>query len=348
MPVTTFKGRKAVSLENEYLRVTVLQEGGHIAEVFDKATNISPLWIPIWPSIEPSSFDPENPGEFGTGADAKLLAGIMGHNLCLDIFGGPSAEEAAAGLTAHGESSVNPYDITETPGELVMRAHLPLGQLNFTRTVQLHGRNVRIHEVVENLAAMDRPIAWTQHVTLGPPFLKPETTQFRASMEKSRVFEGQFGDDDYLVKGAEFVWPMAPRSDGGTADLRQMNPSAPAGGYTVQLAHPKSDDAFFIAFDPESQLTVGYIWKRADFPWLGIWEENLSRQGSPWNGKSITRGMEFGVSPFPESRREMVERSRLFDTPTFRWLPSKSRLQAEYWISLQTADSIPESLQWPE
>ena len=35
---------------------------------------------------------------YGTGSDARLLAGIMGHNLCLDIFGPPSDEEAQAGL----------------------------------------------------------------------------------------------------------------------------------------------------------------------------------------------------------------------------------------------------------
>jgi hypothetical protein len=41
----------------------------------------------------------------------QLLAGLMGHNLCLDIFGGPSDEEAAAGLSVHGEASVAPYEI---------------------------------------------------------------------------------------------------------------------------------------------------------------------------------------------------------------------------------------------
>ncbi len=103
---TLFHGRQAVSIENEALRVTVLKEGGHIAEVLHKKSGVSPLWVPHWPSIEPSQFDPVTHPEFGGGADGRLLAGIMGHNLCLDIFGGPSDAEAAAGLTAHGEASV--------------------------------------------------------------------------------------------------------------------------------------------------------------------------------------------------------------------------------------------------
>ena len=57
--------------------------------------------------------------------------------------------------------------------------------------------------------------------------------------------------------------------------------------------------------------------------------------------------MEFGVSPFPESRRRMVERGRLFDTPVFRWLPARTSLEAEYCAVTRTVDTIPESLEWP-
>src|SRR5579859_4833066 len=159
-------GRQAARLENEILRVTVLREGGHIAEVFDKRAGVSPLWIPHWPSMEPSEFEKKKPVQYGTGDDAKLLAGIMGHNLCLDLFGGPSRDEAAAGFTVHGEASVNQYDVTESDGELTARLTLPLSQLRFSRSIQLRGEHVRIRETVENLTAMDRPLAWTQHVTL--------------------------------------------------------------------------------------------------------------------------------------------------------------------------------------
>src|ERR1700730_6744742 len=108
-----FKGRRAAHLENDFLRVTVLEEGGHIAEGLDKRAAVSPLWIPHWTSLEPSDFSPDQHSNFGTGADAKLLAGIMGHNLCLDLFGGPSPEEAVAGFTVHGEASVDRCDITD-------------------------------------------------------------------------------------------------------------------------------------------------------------------------------------------------------------------------------------------
>src|SRR5215831_8393677 len=100
---TTFLGRPAAALENDQLRVTVLQNGGHIAEILHKKSGVNPLWMPPWSSSP-------NP-ECGSGVDARLLAGIVGHNVCVDVFGGPSAEEAAAGIDVHGEASVLPYAI---------------------------------------------------------------------------------------------------------------------------------------------------------------------------------------------------------------------------------------------
>ena len=347
MTAISFMGRQATRLENENLRLTVLHGGGHIAEVFDKRAGVSPLWVPHWPSMEPSEFECERPDGYGTGDDAKLLAGIMGHNLCLDLFGGPSREEAAAGLTVHGEASIDQYDVVESQGELVTRLRLPLAQLTFSRSIQLQGEHIRIRESVENLTAMDRPLAWTQHVTLGPPFLDPASTVFNASMTRSIAFDTDTGSDAYVHPGIEFAWPIAPRSGSGFADLRQMKSTAPASGFTTHLADPRYEHAYFIAFSPQFRLAFGYVWSRADFPWLGIWEENCSRKHLPWNGRTVTRGMEFGVSPFPETRREMIERNRLMDTPTYKWLPAHGRLEAEYWTFSNIADAIPDSLSRP-
>jgi hypothetical protein len=110
---------------------------------------------------------------------------------------------------------------------------------------------------------------------------------------------------------------------------------------------PARDDAFFIAFAPASRLAFGYLWKQSDFPWLGIWEENHSRTHVPWSGRSLTRGMEFGVSPMPETRRQMVERRPLFGAPVYRWLPAKARIEAEYWAIMMRTDSVPEHLDRP-
>jgi len=349
MSEATFRGRKAVRIENEHLRVTVTKEGGHIAELFHKATDVNPLWTPQWPSIEPSTYDPVKHPEYGRDAESRLLSGILGHNLCADIFGGPSAEEAAAGLGVHGEASVAPYEIAASAGEMTCRATLDEAQLRVERKLRLSpgSQVLRITESLENLSATDRPIAWTQHVTLGAPFLQRGITQFRISATKSKVIEIDFTEGKGVQKtAAEFTWPHCPRRDSGTLDLRVYPKELVSAGFTTHLMDPAHEQAFFMAWSPASKVLAGYVWRRSDFPWLGRWEENCCRTQPPWNGREITCGMEFGVSPMPETRRQMVERGKLFGVPAFRWIPAKRRVQVEYCAFVTTADKIPESVTW--
>src|SRR4029453_17417932 len=133
----------------------------------------------------------------------------------------------AAGQTAHGEGSIVPYAFEGSGSQLTMRADFPIAQLRFERQMDLRDHAVRVREVVENVSASDRPIAWTQHVTIGPPFLERGATEFRASATRSLVFEGPFGLGDYLEPGAEFEWPHAPRAGGGTVNMhRQVDRAA--------------------------------------------------------------------------------------------------------------------------
>jgi hypothetical protein len=344
---TLFRGRRAAAIENSDLRLTVLEGGGHIAEVLHKRAGVSPLWIPPWPSIEPDDYMASTDRTYGAGVESQLLAGIMGHNLCLDIFGGPSDAEFAAGLQPHGEASLARYELDQTSLEIRMAAPLRESQLRVERLLQLHADTVRVVESVENLSATDRPSAWTEHVTLGPPFLENGITQFRASATQSKVLESTFGPADYLSTAAAFHWPHAPLAEGGTEDLQTFTARPVSGAYTTHLMDPGTPDAYFVAYSPRHRLSFGYVWRQKDFPWMGIWEENRSRPHPPWNGQTLTRGMEFGVSPFPESRRAMIERGRLFDVPGFRWIPARTRLEVEYWIVCRTAESIPERLERP-
>ncbi len=330
MPETSYRNRRAFQIENETLRVTVLAEGGHLAEILHKRAGVNPLWMPPWPSIEPSTYDPRKHPEYGADAESRLLAGIMGHNLCMDIFGGVSEDEAAAGLTVHGEASVARYEISGSGGELVARAVFPAAQLQFERRMALDGAAVRFTETVENISICDRPIGWTQHVTLGPPFLEKGATRFEMAATKSKVFEGEFGADEYLQTGAEFEWPHAPLKGGGSVDMRPFTDRPASAAFTAHLMNPARDVAQFTAHSPRFKVTFGYRWKRADFPWLGIWEENYSRKNAPWSGCTLARGMEFGVSPIPETRRQMIERGRTFGTPGFRWIPAKKSVTVEY------------------
>jgi hypothetical protein len=54
--------------------------------------------------------------------------------------------------------------------------------------------------------------------------------------------------------------------------------------------------------------------------------------------------MEFGVSPFPEPRRQMLERGSLFGESAYRWIPALGTVSAAYYAAVAPADAVPESL----
>lgn len=347
-----YRGRRAVEIENADLVVTVLKEGGHIASIARKkghSSGVNPLWTPPWSAIEPSIYQ-ASPGEypeFGTTDEAPILASIMGHNICLDTYGGPSPEEAAAGIPIHGEGPLMQYEIEEISAhEICCSALLPLAQLRFTRTLRLHdsGCCVHVYETVANLSASDRPIAWTQHVTLGPPFVEHGRTQCFLTATRSQVLDADFGGK--LRPGAEFDWPRCPDTEGGEQNLSNFTNAAASGEFTTHLADTRLDHSAFAVFSPSHKLLLGYTWNREEFPWICRWVENRARKDAPWNNRTVTFAIEFGVSPVIESRRAMVERGSQWGQPTFRWVPANSQIEASYCAFLIDADSLPTSVDW--
>jgi hypothetical protein len=343
-----FWGRRAARIENGELRLTVTEQGGHVAELLHKNTQISPLWIPHWPSIEPADYSPARHPEYGEGSEAQLLSGIFGHSICLDLFGGPDEDEVAAGIPVHGEASVASYQVSGHEGSLTFQAELPKAQMTFSRTIDLAAEGViAFSETIENHCCTGRPIGWTQHVTLGAPFLEGGQTRFQASATHSRVFEGAFNDGlGMQVDGAEFEWPHCPRKDGGVENLSTLTGETVSGGFTAHLMDPRQDHAFFVAWSPRYQLAFGYVWRREDFPWLSRWEENHLRRAAPWNSAEFALGLEFGVSPMAESRRRMVERGKMFSTPTFFWAAAQGRSTVHYCAFLRHSATLPNRVQW--
>jgi len=56
----------------------------------------SPLWIPPWKTCDPSLTELADPEIFGDGLEGHyLLPHIMGHNLCVDVFGGSTDLETS-------------------------------------------------------------------------------------------------------------------------------------------------------------------------------------------------------------------------------------------------------------
>lgn len=332
-------GRTGWKLDNGALALFLMAGGGHIAGLSLKGKKtVNPFWVPTWKSLEPWDYRPGDARKYM----AKLLACIFGHNLCLGAFGDPSPEEAKAGMGCHGEAPIVRWRCLKkaiTARRLVFSygCDLPVVRMRLERTVTMEKDSfiVRIRERVSNLARCDVPFTMCQHVTFGAPFVEPEVTVFDMSARRSHSFPGVFSNAQRLKSDTAFAWPDGPGVR-GRVDLRTMSRNRNSDFFTNLMnaagrgISAKPGHAWFSAVNPRQGLLVAYIWRQADYPWLGVWEENHARKASPWCGKSLTRGMEFANTPFPIGLRKAVDMGKFQGQPTFRWLPALDSVVTEY------------------
>jgi hypothetical protein len=372
---TQWQGREAYTLSNGLLQMVNLTGGGHIAELRYADSSgfptLNPLWIPNWKGIEPFQYRAKTHARrYGPMLEGKLLSGIAGHNICLDYFGPPSEEEAAQGLSTHGEAPSLKWRksnarLTRRQLSLTLSVHLPEAGLQFSREIEMRAGEsvVYFKETVTNERKLDQFFHWTQHATLAPPFVAPEDGRVFMSATKGITSPAGYGGKALLESGREFHWPIAPGSSttpspgpppdevhrdaahplpqggegrnwgafsGGEVDLSRCLIKKGLGIIASLLLDPARDVQFVAALNTRYRLLFAYCFHRADYPWVTIWEENCARENPPWNGQAQTRGLEFGSAPLPVTRREAFTRGPIFGTPTFSTVPARGRLTIPY------------------
>lgn len=329
-----WRGRQAYTLSNGCIRLVTLTGGGHIAELSHADPNsVSPLWIPPWPTIEPYSYQARRDAvHYGNIIEGKLLSGLAGHNICLDYFGSPSVEESEQGLSQHGEAPSSRWirasqRSTDSEATLSLRTRLPAARLQFERAITLHAGEpvVYFRETVANVAKSDHFFHWTQHVTVGPPFLAVDEVTISIPGTKGMTFPHGYDEGKALLEaGKTFEWPEAPRKLEGVTDVRRPLSQEGVGYVVGVLLDPQVEWGFVAAMNQRLGLLLAYCFRRADFPWVTIWEENKAIGAVPWKAETIALGLEFGTTPLPVSRREnFTMGGPLFDVPTLTYVPAR-------------------------
>src|SRR6056297_29308 len=97
-----WRGVGAWRLAGGDLEIVVTRVGAHLAAITGRGERLNPLWQPPWSATSPQD-GVDRPDVYGGGPEASLLAGIVGHNLCLDRFGPPRPGESRP---VHAEAGV--------------------------------------------------------------------------------------------------------------------------------------------------------------------------------------------------------------------------------------------------
>lgn len=331
-----FLGRSGIKMSNGLIELIVLAGGGHLASLRLLEDPVNPLWVPPWPTVDPALRRVADPRIFPPGAESELLACIVGHNLCLDVFGGHSAGEMATGMSFHGEAGLVHWEVSRSEVDtkavkVVWEANLRHSQLRLRREIMMRRDelSVEIREHVKNLAGFQRCMGVAQHVTLGEEFLQPGCS-FAANTTRGMTWPEAVAGGQSPVPGQEFLYPNIPLEHGASMDFRCYPRKKNSGAlYTLQVDRDCSY-GWFSAVQSGSRLGLAYAWRRKDYPWLMNWEEYHSRLQPPWSGRTLTRGLEFSSYAFPTSRADNVERSRLFETPCFEWLDAYAEKDSQY------------------
>jgi len=334
-----FGGRRAWQVGSGEVELTILAGGGHLAAItLAGKPEINPFWRPVWKTIEPWHYRSRQHGAAYGGS--ALLASIAGHIFCLGHFGDPSAPEAAAGMDTHGEATVSRWQElgrreTRTRSSLTLGCALLKEGMVVERTYETRAGShaITVTTAIRSLLDFDRPFTLCEHGSFSDPFLEKGVTILDLSADKGQVFPGEFSHKQRLKPGATFAWPLAPGAAGEQVDLRLIARSYRKNSdFAAMRMDVTRDDAWASMLNPRLGVAVIYQWRRSDYPWLGNWEDNFCRTAAPWAGKTLARGVEFANSPFPVPLERQVRLGRLFDTPTYGWLPALGRIETVFRI----------------
>ena len=343
------RGRSGWRLANRAIEMHWLSGGGLLARFAPRTgrgANLNLVWESPWPTIEPQRYSEKKHGaKYGSGMVGHMLSGYTGHALVLDYFGAPSPEEEVLGLPLHGEPGTRRWTLTrksvhDGQAKLSMKVRAPSAGLTVQRDIALLDNEsvAYVTETITNNNHRDRYFQWMQHATFGPPFLKESESVVTIPGTQSKTSPDDYDGRCALVTDREFTWPHAPAYDGGTHDISQPFTRKGRGFVATTLlgggcgAATDSPFTYIAVLNWKLGLVAGYIFRRADFPWAAIWEENCARAGAPWHGTAQARGLEFGNTPLPLGLQHAIQAGSLFGTPTVGRVPARGHVTASYAI----------------
>ncbi|MFE3452756.1 DUF4432 family protein [Nonomuraea sp. NPDC059194] len=266
----TIEGMRALVLENERLRVTVLADkGGDIVEFLHKPTDTDLVWL------SPQGLRRPLPQQAADDVGAFLDHYEGGWQEVFPNGGAPSVYRGAR-LAQHGEVAGLPWSVevlSDSPEEVAVRLAVRTRRLPYqvekvfrvvsgTAAMEIEGR-------VTNEAEVPMHAMWGHHLVYGRPFLRPGA--------RIRVPEGVT-----VIPHASSIDPLGRRA----VEL-----------FTVPPEGAPSEIVYLTGFDQgwyevHADLGVRVEWDADVMPYLWLWQEVGASKDWPWWGRAYVVGLE--------------------------------------------------------
>ena len=288
----TYRGLKAVVMENELLRVTVLADkGADIFEFVHKPSDTDFMWRTPWGVRDPSLFIPSS--GWGEGVWHDMYEGGW---QTIAPTGGYPGEYMGAEIGQHNESALMPWDcqiLTDTPEQVSAKFWVQSYRTPYwiekTLTIEQGSAALKVSESVTNLAEEPTECVWGQHIALGEPFLNAGC---RLDLPGGSVYG--LGDGSMpgslLAAEARGEWPTAPAPGGDPVDLHKF-PARSERIEDMAVFHELAD-GWYAVTDPNKGVGFGFAFPKSIFEYIWYWQVFGGKGGYPWYKRTYNVGLE--------------------------------------------------------
>lgn len=286
------KGNRAVVLENQLLRVTILADRGtDIIELLYKPEDIDLMWR------SPVGLHKKSDYISSTG---NSLGNYLDHNSggWQEILpnGGSECFYKGACLGMHGEISNVPWEyeiVKDDEDEITVRFMITTLRSPFCLAKEIslkaHESVIYIKEELTNLAQEPMKLMWGHHPTVGKPFMDEHCT-IKTNAVAGFTLSPQDFNTQRLSENIEFTWPEAPAKHGVIDMSKIPAPEAKTADMLYLKGFPK--DAWYEVHNSQSHMSYGMRWDGDRFPYLWAWLVCNGAEGYPWYGRTYNMALE--------------------------------------------------------
>jgi hypothetical protein len=265
-------GYRALMLENEKIRVTILiDKGTDIYEFLYKPKDVDFLWKSRLGLREMRSYQPMR-----AGAGGMFLDFYEGGWQELFPWGGHASDYRGVNTGLHGEVALEPWQYRvdlDTPEEIQITCSIRTRRAPFLLTksfaLRRHQPALRLTESAVNESGQEQKIVWGHHPAFGWPFLDDSCV---VDLPSCRVMtEGAADETSRLAEHTESAWPYFPRrGGGGTIDLSKIPGPVPR-SQDLAFLHGFAEGWYALRSRAKA-VGIGLAWDATLFPWLWYWQ----------------------------------------------------------------------------
>ncbi|MGA2765045.1 MAG: DUF4432 family protein [Spirochaetia bacterium] len=304
------RGYRALVLENEKLRTTILlDKGTDIYELLYKPADVDFMWR------SPLALDGRNRNpvtkELASGSVMDNYEG--GWQELLPSISTPTNYKGM-GLGFHGEAAFLPWEcrvMEDTPAcvrvELSVRMRRAPLLVKKTVTIRSQSSVLEFEETVTNAGDEEFAFMWGHHPAIGHPFLDENCVIDLPEGAIGQSYQVDFSGNSPFEPGREFSWPFATDRSGVAVDLSKVMSPEKKIAFNTYIRNLK--EGWYGITNLKKGLGFGMQWDVAVFRYLLLWSVYRGFYGFPFYGRTYNLALEL-YSAIPDSLDEVIKLGR--------------------------------------